>query len=41
MLEKSLGNTNTMKLRAIFLLKANFITLYKIVFDGRLVQKFL
>ena len=37
MLEKSSGNTNVIKLRAIFLLEANFNTLYKIIFNSRLI----
>jgi hypothetical protein len=38
-LEKPLGNVNVIKLRAILLLEANFNTLYKIVFNGRLMPE--
>ena len=36
-LEKFLGNMNVQKLRVILLLKADFNTLYKIVFNGRIM----
>ena len=38
-LKKVLGNTNTKKLRAILLLETDFNTLYKIVFNGRLMPE--
>ena len=36
-LVKPLGNANTTKLRAIFLLEADFNTLHEIVFNSRLI----
>ena len=39
MLEKVVGNIDVQKLRAILLLEADFNTLYKIVFNDRLIPK--
>ena len=39
MLEKSLGNINVEKLRAILLLEANFNILYEIIFNNIFMSK--
>ena len=36
-LEKSLGNMNTQKLRVILLLKVDFNVLYEIIFNSRII----